>query len=263
MATIHRQGYTARKADQMIHPDHETPRQRLERHWWSITGLLTAHRMLADTCPEVAAGRARMRLAVRDAEFTVRHRPVSLRILLAECHSCPDPEPLEPIMPSDRQEAEVVHAAALHTLGRLRYHAQNDPHLRGLMDEFDAAVASGLGIPPGDVPARTGTEALATEPERAFEQLMQDSSLGAPAAQALRERADDDGSYDAALVRRVLDRAVADLYADRGREASVELLVALPGHILRQVRLLLGDLAGITQQAQARRPHPADPAPDA
>jgi hypothetical protein len=182
MATIHRQAYTARKADQVIHPDHETSRQVLERHWWAITGLLTAHQMLADACPTVAAGRARLRLAVRENEFTVNHRPVHLRILLAECHSCPDPEPLEPIMPSDRKEAEIIHAAALNTLGRVRYYAQHDPYLRGLMDEFDGAVATGLGITPGDVPTRSGTEVLPNEQDREFERLLEESSLGSPGA---------------------------------------------------------------------------------
>lgn len=265
MAVIHRQGYVCRKADQVIHPDHETERQVLERHLWQMRGLVVAHQMLADVCPSVAAGRARLALAVRPCEFTVDHRPLDLRILLAECFTCPDPEPLEPIMPTDPAEAEIVHAAAMNTIGRLRYYAQHDPHLRGLVEEFDAAVATGLvGVPPGDVAARTGTEAAPTEQEREFEELLSGSSLGTPGARALIERArDDESSQDRLIVRRVFTRAVDDLYADEGWDGTVEMLASLPGHFLRQVRLVLADIAGITSEAQRRRPRPTDPAPDA
>jgi hypothetical protein len=173
VVAIHKQGYTCRKADQVIHPDHETPRQVLERHLWEMRGLVVARGMLAEQCPSVAAGRARLRLAVRENEFTVNHRPVHLRILLAECFTCPDPEPLEPIMPTDPAEAELVHAAALNTLGRLRYYAQTDPNLRGLMEEFDAAVGTGLDIPPVDVAARTSTEPLASEEDQELDRLLE------------------------------------------------------------------------------------------
>lgn len=264
MVVIHRQGYVCRKADQVIHPDHETERQVLERHMWQIRGLLVAHQMLADVCPSVAAGRARLALAVRPCEFTVDHRPLDLRILLAECFTCPDPEPLEPIMPTDRAEAEVVHAAALNTIGRLRYYAEHDPHLRGLVEEFDGAVATGLGITPGDVATRTGTEIDPTKEEREFDELLAQSSLGSPGARALTERArDDQNSQDRLIVRRVFTRAVDDLYADRGWDGTVEMLAALPGHFLRQVRLVLADVAGMTSEAQAARPRPTDPAPEA
>lgn len=263
MAVIHRQGYTVRKAEQVIHPDYETREQELRRHWWAITGLLVAHQMLADVCPSVAAGRARLALAVRENEFTVNHQGVSLRILLAECFTCPDPEPLEPIMPADPAEAEIVHAAALNTLGRLRYYAEHDPHLRGLVEEFDGAVATGLHIPSGDVAARTRTEPAPTEQEREFEELLSQSSLGTPGARALTERArDDQNSQDHLIVRRVFTKAVDDLYADQGWDGTVEMLAALPGHFLRQVRLVLADVAGITHEAQRQRPRPTDPAPD-
>lgn len=250
MAAVHRQAYVCRKADQVIHPDRETPRQILERHWWEMRGLVEARRLLADQCPQLASGRdLPMRLAIRENEFTVNHRPLHLRILLAACDTCPDPHPLEPIMPADREEAEVVHAAALNTLGRLRYYAQHDSHLRGLMEEFDGAVATGLGITPADVPARTGTEPLPSDRDREFERLLGESSLGAPHARAAR-----DSVLDEALVRRLVDRTLADLHDDdRGLNGAVEMLAALPGHFLRQVRLALVDLAEATHRAQARR----------
>lgn len=258
MPVIHRQGYTVRKAEKVLHT--ETRRQTLTRHWWAIRGLLVAHQSLADVCPSVAAGRARLALAVRDAEFTVEHRPVSLRILLAECFTCPDPDPLEPIMPTDPQEAEVTYAAALNTLARLRHYAAYDPHLRGVMGEFDQAVASGLGIEPAAVAARTRTEPAPTAREEAFEELLKASSLG-QTFQVMRERSPDDGSFDAIALRLFFDRALADLYAERDGEASVELLSGLSGHIHQQVRLVLGGLAEIAERAQALRPRTSDPAP--
>lgn len=174
----------------------------------------------------------------------------------------PDPDSLEPIMTTDPAEAEVVRAAAMNTIGRLRYYAQHDPHLRGLVEEFDAAVATGLtGVPPGDVAARTHTEPAPTEQEQEFEALLEASSLGSPAAKALRERAPEKGSLDAALVRTVFDRALR--YADRDWEGLVELLMAAPSHVLRQVRLTLADIAGIASEAQRRALQPAEPAPDA
>jgi hypothetical protein len=154
----------------------------------------------------------------------------------------------------------ITHAAALSTLGRLRYYAQDDPHLRGLVEEFDSAVAAALDIPPGDVAARTGTEAAPTEQEREFAELLEASSLGSPRAKALRERTDW-GSMGDYVVRRVFGRALADLRADGGWEGSVELLASLPGCVTRQVRAALVDIAGITSEAQRRRAQRAEPAP--
>ncbi|MFF9265900.1 hypothetical protein [Streptomyces longwoodensis] len=255
MVTVHRQPYVCRPADQVIHPDHETRRQVLERHYWEVTALMAARRLLAEQCPQVAAGRdLPMRLAVRENEFTVHHRPLHLRILLAACDTCPDPEPLEPIMPTDPAEAEIVHAAALNTLGRLRYYAQTDPHLRGLVEEFDGAVAAGLGIPADQVADRTHTTPAPTDREAEFERLLEGSSLAALA---------DDESVDPAMVRDVMNLAVTYLHSEQGRDGSVRLLASVPDPIVRQVRTALVDLAGVLREAQDRAPRPADPAPDA
>lgn len=99
MVTVHREAFVCPKADARTHPDHESAESVLRRHWWAISSMLTVRARLARRCPEVAAGRAPESLVIREGEFTVAHRPVSLRILLAACPLCPDDPPEKPMEP--------------------------------------------------------------------------------------------------------------------------------------------------------------------
>lgn len=80
---VHRENYICMKADQIIHPGHETPPQRLRRHYYALASLLGMYERMAGYCPAIREGSARMSLVVRECEFTIDHRPVALRILLA------------------------------------------------------------------------------------------------------------------------------------------------------------------------------------
>jgi hypothetical protein len=104
---VHRQAYVCRPAEAWRHPSHETSRQRMLRTWWTMRSLVWARHTLAARCPAVAAGRAMESLVIRDAEFTVEHRPVALRVYLAACDTCP-PTPEEPDLTSPR-EHEPIH----------------------------------------------------------------------------------------------------------------------------------------------------------
>ncbi|PWI16024.1 hypothetical protein DI272_19010 [Streptomyces sp. Act143] len=75
----------------------EPTRKWVRRQWWDVRSLVAIWYRLADRCPHVAAGIALVRVAVRENEFTVDHRGVHLRHLIAACPVCPDP--------ADREEA--------------------------------------------------------------------------------------------------------------------------------------------------------------
>lgn len=260
MAVVHRENFICMKADGYLHPDHETRRQLLTRHYYAITSTLAMRGRMAGYCPEIRDGSARMALVVRECEFTIDHRPVSLRILLAECRTCPDPEPLEPLMHPDPATAEIIYAAGLTALGRLRYYAENDGHLEQIIAEFDQTVAGALDISLDAVAGLTATTPAPTEDEAAFDKLLDASSLGPLPPPGQRVHAQQ--KHACAAISSALR-----LIRDGDHAAAVRALAGTPRGITSRIRPLLAELLHVLAAAEQenRQPPPTltgDPAVD-
>jgi hypothetical protein len=248
---IHRENFVCLKADGYIHPDHETSASVVRRHCYAISSLLAVRAKMAAYCPSVAASyrpplhsasAPREHLAIREGEFTVEHRPMSLRILLVECFVCPDPEPLEPIVNPDPAAAEVIAAAAASALGELRYLAEIDGYNAAVLARHDTAVADALGIDAAAVPALTGTTRHLTKEHAEFERLLDTSSLG-PARGTLTEQ--QRGQRGAARIS--LNRIMREMDAAQDDDAAglaqaLDVIRAMPMGIRTAVRPLLLDL---------------------
>lgn len=66
---------------------------RGRRLYWSMRSLAAAYLIMAQACPGVATGAARMRLSIVPAMFTVNYRPVAQRVLISACYCCPTAAP--------------------------------------------------------------------------------------------------------------------------------------------------------------------------
>ncbi|MEV6400534.1 hypothetical protein AB0M39_38110 [Streptomyces sp. NPDC051907] len=242
--TIHKEAFVCLKADGYIHPDHESRESVLRRYYYAIVSLLKVRARLAETCPDVAAGRAREALVIREGEFTVDHRPMSLRILLAQCRCCPDLEPLEPIMHPAPGIAEAVHEASLTALGKLRWYQDNDGGLAAVFREYDEALAPVLDVAREDVARATGTEAAPSAEMAEFEKLLA-SSCELDAADQARATAE--------MTFSVLRSSFRDLLQRGDQQAAVDRIASMPVGLANHLRPALVRLAHVLEAADRQR----------
>lgn len=69
---------------------HEPEKDWFRRAWWVMRSMVAVWWLLADECPQVRNGDAVMSYGVDPTRFTIDHRAVALRVLVAQCTCCPE-----------------------------------------------------------------------------------------------------------------------------------------------------------------------------